>query len=60
MMVKFRDEADADAAIAHLEKHGLLVRDMRAYGLGDHLRITVGTGDECRAVDEALGTFRAK
>ena len=60
MLVKFRDEDDANAAIVHLEKHGLLVRDMRAYGLGDHLRITVGTGEECRAVDEALGSFRTK
>jgi histidinol-phosphate aminotransferase len=60
MLVKFHDEDDANAAIVHLEKHGLLVRDMRAYGLGDHLRITVGTGEECRAVDEALGSFRTK
>jgi histidinol-phosphate aminotransferase len=59
IMVKFKDEAEADAAAKHLEKHGLLVRDMRAYGLGDHLRITVGLGEECRAVDEAMGTFRS-
>ena len=59
ILVKFDDEDEANAAIKHLEKHGLLVRDMRAYGLGDHLRITVGLGDECRAVDEALGSFRS-
>jgi histidinol-phosphate aminotransferase len=58
MMVKFKDADEADAVQAHLENHGVLVRDMRAYGLGDHLRITVGTGEECRAVDEALSSFR--
>ena len=60
MMVKFDDEDDANAAQAHLEKHGILVRDMRAYGLGDHLRITVGLGEDCRAVDEALSSFRSQ
>lgn len=47
--------ADADAAFAALLAAGVVVRDMRAMPqLGDALRITVGTAEECRRVLAAL------
>lgn len=51
LLVRF---ADADAAWAHLQKNGIIVRKMGAYGLSDRLRITVGTESENRAVVAAL------
>ncbi len=52
LLVRF---ADADAAFAALLAAGVVVRDMRAMPqLGDALRITVGTQEECRRVLAAL------
>jgi len=52
LLVRF---IDADAAFAQLLEAGVVVRDMRAMPqLGDALRITVGTPDECRRVLAAL------
>ena len=51
--------ADADAAFVVLLAAGVVVRDMRAMPqLGDALRISVGTADECRRVLAALGNAR--
>ena len=48
LLVRF---VDADAAFAALLAAGVVVRDMRAMPqLGDALRITVGSIDECRRV----------
>jgi histidinol-phosphate aminotransferase len=47
----------ADAAFAFLQSHGILVRKMEAYGLGDRLRITIGLEEEMRAVVAALAEF---
>jgi histidinol-phosphate aminotransferase len=58
VLLGYADVAEADAAQAHMESHGVLVRDLKAYGLGDYLRITVGLEDECRAVVEAVTEFR--
>ena len=53
LLVRF---IDADAAFAQLLGAGVVVRDMRAMPqLGDALRISVGTPDECRRVLAALG-----
>lgn len=49
----------ARAADAHLRNRGIIVRAMGGYGLPQTLRITVGTGDECAAVAEALAEFMA-
>ncbi len=49
--------AQADAVNALLTQRGILVRDMKAYGLGDCLRITVGLEDELRALVQALAEF---
>ncbi|MEO0673298.1 MAG: histidinol-phosphate transaminase, partial [Pseudomonadota bacterium] len=46
--------ADADA---FLRAQNIIVRQMAAYGLPNALRISIGLGDECRAVVSALGDF---
>jgi histidinol-phosphate aminotransferase len=52
LLVRF---IDADAAFGQLLEAGVVVRDMRAMPqLGDALRISIGTPDECRRVLEAL------
>ena len=52
LLVRF---IDADAAFAQLLEAGVVVRAMRAMPqLGDALRISVGTPDECRRVLAAL------
>ena len=48
---------DAAAANAFLKSRGIIVRAMGGYHLPDCLRITIGTGDEMRAVVEALTEF---
>jgi histidinol-phosphate aminotransferase len=48
---------NAEAAFAFLQSQGILVRKMGAYGLGEHLRITIGLEEELRAVVAALGEF---
>jgi histidinol-phosphate aminotransferase len=56
LLVRF---ADAEAAFAALLAAGVVVRDMRAMPqLGDALRISVGSADECRRVLAALGVTR--
>lgn len=54
LLVRF---PDADAAWSYLQKNGIIVRKMSAYGLPDRLRITVGTESENRAVVAALAEF---
>ena len=52
LLVRF---IDAEAAFAQLLEAGVVVRDMRAMPqLGDALRISIGTPDECRRVLAAL------
>ncbi len=48
---------DADAAFAFLKSRGILTRGMRAYGLPEHLRISIGLEDEMRAVVDAIAAF---
>lgn len=56
LLVRFED---ADAAFAALLAAGVVVRDMRTMPqLGDALRITVGSTEECRRVLAALETLR--
>jgi len=49
--------ADAAGAAEFLKARGILVRRMGGYGLPGHLRITIGTEAEMRAVVEALGDY---
>lgn len=50
---------DASAAFAYLQSLGILTRKVASYGLGDHLRITIGTEDEMRAVAAGVSAFLA-
>jgi histidinol-phosphate aminotransferase len=57
LLVHFKD---AEAANAHLLRHGIIARKMAAYGLPNCLRISIGTEDECRAVADAIATLVGK
>ena len=61
VLARFPDDPkkNADAAFAFLHKRGILVRQMGAYGLPKCLRITIGTGEEMKAVVAALTEFMA-
>ena len=61
VLPRFPDEPrhNADAAFAFLQSRGILTRQMGAYGLPQCLRITIGTGEEMKAVAAALGEFMA-
>ncbi|HEY4530722.1 MAG TPA: histidinol-phosphate transaminase, partial [Luteimonas sp.] len=55
LLVRFEDAA---GALAALEAAGVVVRDQRAaLGLGDALRITIGTSDENARVLSALSAM---
>jgi histidinol-phosphate aminotransferase len=59
ILVRFPKEPgkDAVAADAFLRSKGVIVRAMGAYGLGDSLRITIGTGEENQIVVDSLAEF---
>jgi len=59
VLVRFGGAPIADAAAAFLNSRGILPRQMGPYGLGDCLRITIGTADEMPIVAEALTAFAA-
>lgn len=62
VLVQFPKDAgkDAAAADAFLRARGVIVRAMGGYGLGDWLRITIGTGEENQEVIKALAEFLAQ
>ena len=62
VLPRFPDDPlhNADAAFAFLQSRGILVRKMGAYGLPQHLRITIGTGEEMEIVAAALAEFMAE
>lgn len=49
----------AVAADEYLSSQGIIVRRMEGYGLGEYLRISIGTEAGCTAVAEAVQAFRA-
>jgi histidinol-phosphate aminotransferase len=51
---------DAAAAFAFLQSRGILTRKMGGYGLPQHLRITIGTGEEMEKVAVELGEFMGR
>ncbi len=61
VLPRFPDEPgyNAEAAFAFLQSHGILTRKMGAYGLPQHLKITIGTGGEMEKVAAVLGEFMA-
>ena len=59
VLPRFPDDPrhNADAAFEFLQSRGILTRKMGAYGLPQHLRITIGTGEEMEIVAAALAEF---
>ncbi|MGE5476614.1 MAG: histidinol-phosphate transaminase [Bacteroidales bacterium] len=59
VLVQFPKQAgkDAAAADAFLRSRGIIVRAMGGYGLGDWLRISIGTGEENQLVVKAVAEF---
>ena len=51
---------NATAADAFLRSRGIIVRAMGGYGLGEWLRISIGTGEENQSVVQALADFVAQ
>jgi histidinol-phosphate aminotransferase len=51
---------DAVAADEHLKSRGIILRRVAAYGLPGCLRMTIGTGDDNRAVVKALAGFMGR
>jgi len=62
VLPRFPDEPgrDAGAAFGFLQAHGIVTRKMGGYGLPQHLRITIGTGEEMKKVTAVLGEFMAR
>lgn len=58
VLVRFADEAAADAADAHLKAHGIIVRAPKSYGLPQSLRITVGRPHDNTRVLDALALLQ--
>jgi len=61
VLPRFPDEPrrNADAAFDFLQSRGIITRKMGGYGLPQHLRITIGTGEEMEIVAAALAEFMA-
>jgi histidinol-phosphate aminotransferase len=57
VLVDFAGKGGGAAANAHLNAHGIIPRALDNYGLPNHLRITIGTEAEMRAVVAALAEF---
>lgn len=57
ILADFGSADRARAADHALKSRGLIVRAMGGYGLPACLRITIGTGEECGMVAEALAAF---
>jgi histidinol-phosphate aminotransferase len=62
VLARFPDNPlkNANAAFAFLHSRGILTRKMAAYGLPQHLRITIGTGPEMETVSAALAEFMSR
>ena len=54
------EETGAAAADAFLQSKGVIVRRMDSYGLPAHLRISIGSDDECDALIAAMTEFRGR
>ena len=57
LLADFATAARAARADAFLRGRGIIVRGMAAYDLPHCLRVTVGTGEECSLLADALATF---
>jgi histidinol-phosphate aminotransferase len=59
VLARFPPPRGPGAAFAFLQARGILTRKVAAYGLPEHLRITIGTEEEMRAVASAVKEFLA-
>ncbi len=57
LLVDFTSPERAVAADGYLRARGVIVRNVKSYGLPDCLRITIGTTEECDLVAELLTAF---
>ncbi len=57
ILARFADIDEANAADDFLRRRGLIVRKIGNYGLGESLRVTIGTEEEMRLLVEALAAF---
>ena len=57
ILVDFGGPERAVAADQFLRSRGLIVRNVKSYGLPDCLRVTIGTDAECNMVAKALNAF---
>jgi histidinol-phosphate aminotransferase len=60
VLADFGTPERARAADAWLRSRGIIVRNVRSYGLPHCLRITIGTDEECAALTEGLRAFMAE
>ncbi|MEM7721909.1 MAG: histidinol-phosphate transaminase [Pseudomonadota bacterium] len=58
ILARFADEVEADAANAHLNAGGIIVRQVKGYKLPEGLRITVGRPEDVTRVLDALASFK--
>ncbi len=58
ILARFASPGQAEAADAHLQSRGIIVRRVAGYKLPAALRITIGGEEACRRVAEALAEFR--
>jgi histidinol-phosphate aminotransferase len=59
VLALFQDTATAKAAFTALRDKGLLVREMHGYSIPEGLRISIGLGEDMRAVVDVLKDFGA-
>ncbi len=57
LLADFGSSTRAVAADQFLRARGIIVRNVKSYGLPECLRITIGTDEECGLVAEALNEF---
>ncbi|WP_421782948.1 histidinol-phosphate transaminase [Kiloniella litopenaei] len=57
VLVNFGSGERAAEALTFLKNKGVLVRGMSAYGLAEHIRISIGTEEEMRVVVDSLTAF---
>jgi histidinol-phosphate aminotransferase len=59
ILARFASPEEAQAANAHLQANGLIVRMVANYNLPEALRITIGDEASCRQIVAALTEFKA-
>jgi histidinol-phosphate aminotransferase len=58
LLVDFLTPVRAIEADQYLRNRGIIVRNVKSYGLPSCLRITIGTDEECELIAESLNSFQ--